>query len=259
MLLRLQSYFLMMIAAVAILLSACDSSSTNETPSINSISVDKRELTFHPDDPLPLVTLSINASDSDGDMLSFQWQASGGKFELTGTSTAVLNSSDRTIKWQPDPRGDDYVITVTVSDNHSQATDSVHIQVAPEALGIWRGAVELAGETYERAGFCMFMTAAGSIGEIRYAEVKSGPGNTGFGTARSGGISTSYAYPNLAATIGEPDSDTRDEPLALTGILVPEGTLFHVEIDLESGKKRNISLERTSAGCDGLDSYLRSK
>lgn len=241
---------LLFVLLAASLYSGCDSFSENEEPVAGSISADKMSLTFHPSRPLPMVTLSVDARDPDDDQLSFEWHASGGHFEVTGFSTASLNNSDRSLKWSPDPQAGDYKITVSVSDGSSSNEASVNIEVVPDPTGYWSGAIELTGEEYEQASYCMWFSSPKTFESYTYSEQKPPDSSGHIGHGSEGvAIDASYSYPTLTALLDQSDSDSYDEPVYLEGKLSSNGERFEIKLRMESNKQRIIPLGRSSSGC----------
>jgi archaellin len=90
--------------------------SANRPPYITSLVADADWTT-----PSGSLQLTCNASDPNGDELSYEWTASGGN--ITGTG-AVVN-------WTAPEAVDIYDITVVVTDGHGEkATRSMHLSVA---------------------------------------------------------------------------------------------------------------------------------
>jgi hypothetical protein len=75
-----------------------------------------------PDSAFPgsVVSITVNATDADGDTLSYTWSANGG----------TIDGSGATINWTAPVASTNYTITVTVTDgNGGQVQDSVTIAV----------------------------------------------------------------------------------------------------------------------------------
>jgi len=73
--------------------------------------------------PSGSLNVTCDASDPDGDELSYEWTASGG--DISGTGSEVI--------WTAPEEVDIYHVTVVVTDGHgSSATDSLSISVASE-------------------------------------------------------------------------------------------------------------------------------
>jgi hypothetical protein len=109
--------------AVLLLGSACNSSSPtpppptpppNQSPIINSLTAEKEVFT------LSESQIACEASDTDGDILSYKWSADGGTIKGDGSSVA----------WAAPDTAGDYNIEVTVTDGKGgEATDSTTIAV----------------------------------------------------------------------------------------------------------------------------------
>ena len=88
----------------------------NRPPTITSLVADA-DWTL----PSGSIQLACNASDLDGDELSYEWSTTGG--DISGTGTAV--------NWTAPQEVEMYEVTVVVTDGHgSSATDSLSISVA---------------------------------------------------------------------------------------------------------------------------------
>jgi hypothetical protein len=106
-------------AAVLLLSSACVSSPPpppppppNQLPVIESLIAEKEIPT------LSETQITCQASDADGDILTYQWQANGG----------IITGQGSTITWTSPGTSDNYTITVTVSDGKGgTATQSTEI------------------------------------------------------------------------------------------------------------------------------------
>jgi hypothetical protein len=86
----------------------------NHIPTINSLAVDNANITI-----IEHATLSVSASDVDGDTLTYQWSASGGSIVGNGTTATFSSGTSGT-----------YTISVLVSDGHGgAATQSVQVNV----------------------------------------------------------------------------------------------------------------------------------
>lgn len=232
--------------ATALLLSmaACDSAATIDPPTLNGIQSNSELLMFLPGEPLPAAAFTVDAPQEDD--VTFLWEASGGTFESTGTAQGA---EGRTVSWQPDPVGGTYVIRVQAVRDDLTVTDSTSIDVQPRAFGNWRGTIDLTGETYDWAEFCMFVATDERLSQYSYME-RSLDGGDGRGSA--GGIldeHQNYDYPTLTATLSEPDSDDFDEPVGLTGTIAASGTSFEIDLEMESGATRSFVVARTATFC----------
>jgi len=91
---------------------------TNSSPNIASLATDADW-----SHPLGILQVNCNATDPDGDELSYEWSASGGN--ITGTGAAV--------NWTAPQEIGVYNITVVVSDSYGGSdTRTVPISVAPD-------------------------------------------------------------------------------------------------------------------------------
>ena len=91
---------------------------TNKPPEINSLTADA-VWTLRSGS----LNVTCDATDPDGDELSYEWVTDGGN--ITGTGTEVV--------WTAPAEVGIYYVTVSVTDNHgSSATDSLSISVATE-------------------------------------------------------------------------------------------------------------------------------
>ena len=110
------------ILAMAIVSSACGpgaeptptptptpTPSANQPPQISSVTA--AQMQVHPSD---IIEIQCNAADPDGDTMSYEWSATGGKFTKTGP----------TVSWiAPDNYGD-WDITITVKDGEGGVTQT---------------------------------------------------------------------------------------------------------------------------------------
>lgn len=102
-----------LIATVLLLGSAC-TPPANQPPVINSITAPQKV------NPSTECQISCEATDADGDTLSYTWSADSGMIEGGGNS----------ITWVSPDTGGDYTIGVTISDGKGgEAADSVTITV----------------------------------------------------------------------------------------------------------------------------------
>ena len=135
---------LAIIAATALLLAlSCTTpanNSENREPIINSLQAQADETL-----PSESVQVTCDASDPDGDELSYNWSASGGRIDGEGA----------TITWiAPDSAGP-YNVTVVVSDGHGgSATASLSISVVPSQPPIQPPIIEDLVITKDRYGHC---------------------------------------------------------------------------------------------------------
>ena len=105
-------------------------------PVITSLVADREWIT-----PFGSVQVTCNATDPDGDGLTYEWTATAGN--ISGTGLAV--------DWTAPQEVGIYDITVVVKDNHGDsATDSLHISVATEQPAIIAG-LDI---TKDRYGHC---------------------------------------------------------------------------------------------------------
>lgn len=234
------------ITVLGVSIAGCDSVSTEQPPAIHGIQSDSEVLMFRPGEPVPAAELSVNAPHEDD--VTFRWSASGGSFESTGTSKGA---EGRTVIWQPEPLGGTYTIIVRATRGQSSTTDSTSIDVEPRLFGNWQGEIELSNEAYDRAEFCMFVSSEERLSQYSYFESRSSGGTTdGRGSEGSAMQPVgSYDYPEYESPLAEGDSDDFDEPVALTGTISADGTLFQAEIELESGATREFELGRTEFYC----------
>jgi hypothetical protein len=94
----------------------------NKPPTINSL-IAEAEWTLRSGS----LNVTCDATDPDGDELSYEWVTDGG--DITGTGTEVI--------WTAPEEVGIYYVTVVVSDGHgSSATDSIYISVATEQIPI---------------------------------------------------------------------------------------------------------------------------
>ena len=111
------------IISIILLTSACNLTSppppppplppVNQPPVIDSLSADKTEVPTSTE-----VQLVAQASDPDGDTLTYQWSTSGGTFSGEGSN----------VTWTAPATSDNYTVTVTVSDDKGDtASKSVTI------------------------------------------------------------------------------------------------------------------------------------
>ncbi|MGQ9546364.1 MAG: Ig-like domain-containing protein [Dehalococcoidia bacterium] len=106
-------------ATVLLLVPSCTApaSSENREPVITSLQAEAEEIT-----PLGTAWVTCNASDPDGDELTYNWSASAGTIDGQGS----------TVTWKPPNSPGSYNITVTASDSHGgSAMDSLCIRVVP--------------------------------------------------------------------------------------------------------------------------------
>jgi hypothetical protein len=112
----------------------------NKPPTITSLIADADWIT--PSSNLPV---TCNATDLDGDELSYEWSTTGG--DISGTGAVV--------SWNAPQEVGIYDITVVVIDGHgSSATDSLPISAMPEQPPI----IEALLVTKDRYGHCYLKT-----------------------------------------------------------------------------------------------------
>lgn len=83
--------------------------SANQPPQISSLTPAQTQA--YPSD---MIEIQCNASDPDGDTISYEWSTTGGKFTGTGP----------TVSWVASEQYGDYTITVTVKDSKSGITQA---------------------------------------------------------------------------------------------------------------------------------------
>ncbi|AZR74173.1 hypothetical protein BBF96_12670 [Anoxybacter fermentans] len=86
----------------------------NEAPVISSLTVEKSVV-----QPEEKVKVQVQASDPDGDVLTYTWTVTGGSIEGTGSE----------VFWIASQTDGNYTITVEVSDGRDTVTGSINIQV----------------------------------------------------------------------------------------------------------------------------------
>ncbi len=230
---------LLLLAALA---SACDSSSS-ESLRVDAVVADRSSIVFNPDSEIPAVAISLNVSNSENTRLTFRWNASGGTFESTGTTSYVTDSSS--VRWSPDRLAGEYRIEVTASDGEQEDAGSVIITAEPSLNGSWIGALDLVDEKYDRAGFCMQSLETTAAFSYEYIEVMLGGDMQSRGTGGRVRGASSFDYPNLTADFAPSGSTSFDRPVLLTGLLSTDGTQLQIELEMESGRVRGLALERT--------------
>ena len=92
----------------------------NSLPQISSIIVDSQNLDWE-----GTSTISVVASDPDGDNLTYSWTCSGG--------TITSETQNDSITWQAPRLNGDYICAVTVSDNDTSVTenDTLYVRAIP--------------------------------------------------------------------------------------------------------------------------------
>jgi len=105
------------IVAAAVLLSILfDTVLANHRPAITGLEADPEKVI-----PLGSCQIACNASDPDGDELSYEWSISGGN--ISGTGAAIT--------WTAPQEVGTYHVTVVVTDGHGEEdTRSVYLSVA---------------------------------------------------------------------------------------------------------------------------------
>jgi len=88
--------------------------SANKPPVISSMTTDRANLSYG-----GMTTVTVVASDPDGDALRYSWSASEG---------SVSGQGNR-VTWSAPNKGGDYAITVLVSDGKSESRQSVVVRV----------------------------------------------------------------------------------------------------------------------------------
>ena len=106
---------IVIVAAAVILAILLDTMLANHRPAITGLEADPEKVI-----PLGSCQIACNASDRDGDQLSYNWSASGGE----------INGEGATITWTAPRSEGSYNVTVIVTDGHGgEDTDYVIITV----------------------------------------------------------------------------------------------------------------------------------
>ncbi len=120
---------------------------SNRPPEIDSLTADA-EWVF----PDGSIMVSCNASDPDGDDLSYEWTATGG--DISGTDSEVT--------WTAPEEPGQYSITVTVTDGHGgSATETVLVRVVTGEPPV----IEALVITKDRYEHCYLDTRRGLVGQ----------------------------------------------------------------------------------------------
>jgi|GEM_PF-6313928 len=231
-------------AAFALFVAGCDSAEDLPPPTLEGILSSDELLVFRPGQPLPSATFSVLGSIEED--IAYTWNASAGQFESTGTSGGATG---RTVRWQPPARGGTYVISVEAVRADQAVADSTSIEVRPSAAGSWSGTVDLVGQEYDWAEFCMTISDDDLLTLYIYSVHSLAGGSE---RAMSGGVledAQDYDYPILTASIGNGDEDDFIEPLLLTGTIDETGMSFQATLDMENGETLAFILAPTSLGC----------
>lgn len=242
---------LMMASLLVAILAGCDTATVNQGPQIRSLVASETELEFRSDDSLPVIDLTLSASDPDGDPLSTNWSSSGGVFVESG-SAMLANPSSNSVAWSPDPLAGDYSITVTVSDGEVRESRMTTISVRPSITGVWIGTIGLVDQDFERAGFCLSAQPSGQVTDLHFGLARNGPGTTGSYRRRRTVLPSTYEYPTLRLA----SDDSRDEPIVFVASLQPDGQVLTADVELEGVPYRGFELQRTSSTCSSLQSVL---
>jgi hypothetical protein len=105
------------IVVVVVVLFVVDSGPPNQAPTISSVAAADSTVSTGED-----TTISLTATDPDGDTLTYSWTATDG--DITGTGSSVV--------WTPPSTPGTYIITVTVSDGKGGShTSSTSVTVEP--------------------------------------------------------------------------------------------------------------------------------
>lgn len=118
--------FIIILITIPLLFFSCGGNDTTAPESINT----PPEITNISANPNPVsrnqsTTLSVTATDDDGDNLSYAWEATAGTFPSGNTSAQVT--------WIPPEIQETYLISVTVSDGAATVDTSLYVSVT-EAL-----------------------------------------------------------------------------------------------------------------------------
>lgn len=186
----------------------------NNAPTISAISASPN--------PVPMnqtTTLSVNATDPNGDVLSYEWQATAGTFPAGNTSAQVT--------WIPPEIQAEYSISVTVSDGEASVDASILVDVI--------GAIySLSGQVTNQSGSAatslyVVITASDSNTD---STLTDGSGNYSFSDLPEGAISMSLRSSEIIVHV-LPRYIEKDTTISLSDDLVVNlvvqefNTIFH--------------------------------
>jgi len=225
---------IVVIVVVAIALAILfDSILANHQPAITSLEAPERVI------PSGSCQISCNASDHDGDELSYNWSAGGGE----------INGEGATVTWTaPDSEGS-YNVTVTVTDGRGgEVTDYINITVRANKPPTITSLVADADWTPPSGSIQVTCTASDPDGdELSYEWTTTGGSISGTGTAVNWTAPEEVGAYNITVAVidGHNDEDTRSVILT-----VALGTPPTIEDLIVTAKGHKYLRDSSKAGCD---------
>jgi FlaG/FlaF family flagellin (archaellin) len=210
-----------------------DSILANHRPAITSLEAPEKVI------PSGSCQISCNASDRDGDELSYNWSAGGGE----------INGEGATVTWMaPDFEGS-YNVTVTVTDGRGgEVTDYINITVRANKPPTITRLVADADWTLPSGNIQVTCTASDPDGdELSYEWTTTGGDISGTGTAVNWTAPEEVGAYNITVAVidGHSDEDTRSVILT-----VALGTPPTIEDLIVTAKGHKYLREGSKAGCD---------
>jgi len=218
------------VVALAILF---DSILANHRPAITSLEAPERVI------PLGSCQISCNASDRDGDELSYNWSASGGE----------VNGEGATVTWTAPDSAGSYNVTVTVTDGRGgEVMDYVIIEVRANKPPTITSLVADAAWTLPSGSIQVTCTASDPDGdELSYAWTTTGGSISGTGTVVNWTAPEEVGAYNITVAVidGHSDEDTRSVILS-----VNLGTPPAIEKLCITPEGHKYLRDSSTAGCD---------
>jgi len=210
--------------------------------------------------PFGSLNVTCNAIDHDGDELSYNWSASGGK--ITGEGA--------TVTWTAPYFAGSYNVTVTVSDGHGgEVTDDVTIEVRTNRPPTIRSLVADADWTPPSGTLQVTCNATDPDGdELSYEWTTTGGKISGTGAAVNWTAPQEIGTYNVTVVVkdGYGGEDISKVPLSVTLsppptieklVVTPNGNTFlreptHSGCDCDVWKNREYYIECKASGAGGL-------
>jgi len=221
------------VAAAVLLAILFDTMLVNHRPAITSLEAPERVI------PSGSCQISCNASDRDGDELSYNWSAGGGE----------INGKGATVTWTaPDSVGS-YNVTVTVSDGRGgEVMDYVTITVRANKPPTITSLIADADWTLPSGNIQMTCTASDPDGdELSYEWTTTGGSISGTGAAVNWTAPEEVDAYNITVAVIDGHGDEATRSVILTVALGTPPTIEDLIVTAEGHKYLR---ESSTAGCD---------